>query len=81
MEQISILRDFYSRNPNPGKKDLEGLAEKTGRSFKRVREYFRQRRNKLRGLDDMEEMDEPGRASGWCASLLIILVRRCTDAE
>ncbi|EIW68615.1 hypothetical protein TREMEDRAFT_63083 [Tremella mesenterica DSM 1558] len=64
-EQIAILREHYSRNPNPGKRELEMLAEKTGRPWNRIREYFRQRRNKLRGLDTMEEMEEPGRATGW----------------
>ncbi|KAK8846696.1 hypothetical protein IAR55_005783 [Kwoniella newhampshirensis] len=64
-EQISVLREAYARNPNPGKKELEQLAEKTGRPWNKIREYFRQRRNKLRGLEDLEGMEEPGRASGW----------------
>lgn len=64
-EQIRILRESYARNPNPGKRELESLAERTGRPFNKVREYFRQRRNKLRGLGDLESMEEPGRASGW----------------
>lgn len=67
-EQIKLLRDFYTRNPNPSRRDLEVLAEHTGRPFTKVREYFRQRRNKLRGLGDLERMEEPGRASGWCAT-------------
>lgn len=65
VEQIKLLRDFYMRNPNPSKRDLELLAERTGRPFYKVREYFRQRRNKLRGLGELEGMEEPGRASGW----------------
>lgn len=65
VEQIKLLRDFYARNPNPNKRDLEVLAERTGRPFTKVREYFRQRRNKLRGLGELERMEEPGRASGW----------------
>lgn len=64
-QQLSVLREFYARNPNPGKKDLEMLAERTGRPWQKIREYFRQRRNKLRGLVDLEGMEEPGRASGW----------------
>ncbi|WRT65081.1 uncharacterized protein IL334_002023 [Kwoniella shivajii] len=64
-EQIAVLREAYAKNPNPGKKELESLAEKTGRPWNKIREYFRQRRNKLRGLDDLEGMEEPGRASGW----------------
>lgn len=63
--QIKLLRDFYSHNPNPSKQDLEVLAARTGRPFTKVREYFRQRRNKMRGLDELERMAEPGRASGW----------------
>ncbi|WVQ97760.1 hypothetical protein IAU59_004874 [Kwoniella sp. CBS 9459] len=64
-EQIAILREAYAKNPNPGKKELESLAERTGRPWNKIREYFRQRRNKLRGLEDLENMEEPGRASGW----------------
>lgn len=64
-QQLVVLREFYARNPNPSKKDLEMLAEKTGRPWTKIREYFRQRRNKLRGLVDLEEMEEPGRATGW----------------
>lgn len=64
-QQLIVLREFYARNPNPGKKDLEMLAERTGRPWNKIREYFRQRRNKLRGLVDLEGMEEPGRASGW----------------
>jgi hypothetical protein len=64
-EQLVILREAYARNPNPGKRELEVLAEKTGRPWTKIREYFRQRRNKMRGLDSLEHMEEPGRASGW----------------
>ncbi|TXT13472.1 hypothetical protein VHUM_00839 [Vanrija humicola] len=64
-QQLVVLREFYARNPNPSKKELEMLAEKTGRPWNKIREYFRQRRNKLRGLVDLEEMEEPGRATGW----------------
>lgn len=64
-EQLVILREFYSRNPNPSRKEYDMLAEKTGRPWNKIREYFRQRRNKLRGLGDLERMEEPGRASGW----------------
>lgn len=64
-EQLAILRDAYARNPNPRKRELEVLAEKTGRPWNKIREYFRQRRNKLRGLVDIEVMEEPGRATGW----------------
>ncbi|ORY25344.1 hypothetical protein BCR39DRAFT_544383 [Naematelia encephala] len=64
-EQIAILRESYARNPNPGKAELETLAIKTGRPWNKIREYFRQRRNKLRGLDDLAVMEEPGRATGW----------------
>ncbi|OCF41591.1 hypothetical protein I317_04603 [Kwoniella heveanensis CBS 569] len=64
-EQIAILRESYAKNPNPGKRELEALAERTGRPWNKIREYFRQRRNKLRGLEDLEDMKEPGRASGW----------------
>lgn len=68
-EQLAILRDAYARNPNPGKRELEALAERTGRPWNKIREYFRQRRNKLRGLVDLEHMEEPGRATGWYGSL------------
>ncbi|WVR04378.1 hypothetical protein IAU60_001380 [Kwoniella sp. DSM 27419] len=64
-EQIAILREAYAKNPNPSKRELEALAIRTGRPWNKIREYFRQRRNKLRGLDDLENMVEPGRASGW----------------
>lgn len=64
-DQITILRESYARNPNPDRKELERLAAKTGRPWNKIREYFRQRRNKLRGLDQLEKMEEPGRASGW----------------
>jgi hypothetical protein len=64
-DQIRLLRDFYARNPEPSRRDLEVLAERTGRPYNKVREYFRQRRNKLRGLGELENMEEPGRASGW----------------
>ena len=64
-EQIAILREAYGRNPNPSKAEYEALSEKTGRPWAKIREYFRQRRHKLRGLEGMEGMQEPGRASGW----------------
>lgn len=64
-QQLMVLREFYARNPNPSKKELEMLAERTGRPWNKIREYFRQRRNKLRGLSDLEGMEEPGRASSW----------------
>lgn len=64
-EQLVILRESYARNPNPDRKELDRLAERTGRPWNKIREYFRQRRNKLRGLRDLERMEEPGRASGW----------------
>jgi hypothetical protein len=60
-----LLREFYTKNPNPDRRDLEFLAERTGRPYVKVREYFRQRRNKLRGLGELESKEEPGRASGW----------------
>lgn len=63
--QVAILREYYARNPNPSKKEFVMLAEKTGRPWNKIREYFRQRRNKLRGLDMLESMEEPGRATGW----------------
>lgn len=64
-QQLAILREFYARNPTPSKRDFEILAEKTGRPWTKIREYFRQRRNKMRGLSDLEGMEEPGRASSW----------------
>ncbi|CAK9780679.1 hypothetical protein CC85DRAFT_287968 [Cutaneotrichosporon oleaginosum] len=64
-QQLLVLREFYARNPNPSKRELEMLAERTGRPWNKIREYFRQRRNKLRGLSDLEAMEEPGRASSW----------------
>lgn len=64
-DQIAILRESYARNPNPDRKELERLAARTGRPWNKIREYFRQRRNKLRGLEQLEKMEEPGRASGW----------------
>lgn len=63
--QVAILREYYARNPNPSKKEFIMLAQKTGRPWNKIREYFRQRRNKLRGLDMLESMEEPGRATGW----------------
>jgi hypothetical protein len=41
------------------------LAEKTGRTWRKVREYFRQRRNKGRGMAELDGMAEPARATGW----------------
>lgn len=64
-QQLMVLREFYAKNPNPSKRELEMLAERTGRPWNKIREYFRQRRNKLRGLSDLEGMEEPGRASSW----------------
>ncbi|ODN96453.1 hypothetical protein L198_04167 [Cryptococcus wingfieldii CBS 7118] len=64
-DQIAILRESYARNPNPGKQELERLAARTERPWNKIREYFRQRRNKLRGLEALETMIEPGRAQGW----------------
>lgn len=64
-EQLVVLREAYARNANPSKRELESLAEKTGRPWNKIREYFRQRRNKMRGLDQLENMEEPGRATGW----------------
>lgn len=66
-EQITILRDAFARNPIPDKKEMDILAEKTGRSYIKVREYFRQRRNKgkLGSGGDYEGLEEPARAVGW----------------
>ncbi|WVQ76750.1 hypothetical protein IAR50_006424 [Cryptococcus sp. DSM 104548] len=64
-DQIAVLRESYARNPNPSKQELERLAARTGRPWNKIREYFRQRRNKLRGLETLETMIEPGRAQGW----------------
>lgn len=64
-EQLIILREAYARNPNPARRELEILAERTGRPWNKIREYYRQRRNKMRGLENLESMEEPGRASGW----------------
>jgi hypothetical protein len=64
-QQLAVLRECYARNPNPSKREYELMAEKTGRPWNKIREYFRQRRNKLRGLADLEGMEEPGRATGW----------------
>jgi hypothetical protein len=64
-EQLTILREHYAKNPNPSKKEIMHLAQRTGRPYVRIREYFRQRRNKLRGIGDIEDMIEPGRASAW----------------
>jgi len=64
-EQIKILRDYYAVNPTPNRRELEQLAKETGRHWIKIREYFRQRRNKLRGIGDLELLDEPARAMGW----------------
>lgn len=64
-EQLNILREAYARNPFPTQKELEVLGEKTGRPWRKVREYYRQRRNKGRGIGELEALDEPGRATGW----------------
>ncbi|KAL7423250.1 hypothetical protein Q5752_002550 [Cryptotrichosporon argae] len=64
-QQLAILREAYARNPHPDRRALEALAAQTGRPWGKIREYFRQRRNKLRGLGDVEGMVEPGRAASW----------------
>jgi hypothetical protein len=64
-EQLAILRDAYARNPIPSRTELEALGRRTGRSSVKVREYFRQRRNKMRGLEDLAGLGEPSRATGW----------------
>lgn len=63
--QLEIMREFYVRNPQPSRAELDMLAEKTGRTWRKVREYFRQRRNKGRGWTDLEQLTEPARATGW----------------
>lgn len=71
-EQIKILRDAFLVNPLPNRRELQELAEKTGRDYVKVREYFRQRRNKGRGIEMLEELEEPARAAGWYVLLLNI---------
>lgn len=63
--QLEIMREFYMRNPTPSRAELDMLAEKTGRPWRKVREYFRQRRNKGRGIQDLDGVPEPARATGW----------------
>jgi hypothetical protein len=66
-EQLAILRQFYLENPTPSKSEIVELARATGRPWGKVKEYFRQRRNKLRGVDEagLDGMDEPDRATSW----------------
>ena len=64
-EQLAILRDAFAKNPNAGKQELEELAEKTGRTWEKIREYFRQRRNKQKNTGDLGLVEEPGRATAW----------------
>lgn len=63
--QLDLLRASYARNPFPTKAELKELERETGRPWIKIREYFRQRRNKMRGLAEMEGMEEPGRAMSW----------------
>lgn len=63
--QLDLLRASYARNPFPTKADLKELERETGRPWMKIREYFRQRRNKMRGLAELEGMEEPGRAMSW----------------
>ena len=66
-EQLAILRQFYLENPTPSKSQIIELADITGRHWSKVKEYFRQRRNKLRGLHEagLDDMEEPDRATSW----------------
>lgn len=66
-EQLAILRRFYLENPTPTKSQILELASTTGRHWSKVKEYFRQRRNKLRGVDEasLDGMREPDRATSW----------------
>jgi hypothetical protein len=66
-EQLAMLRTFYLENPTPTKVQIIELANTTGRPWSKVKEYFRQRRNKLRGVDEagLEGMGEPDRATSW----------------
>lgn len=64
-KQLEIMREYYARNPQPSRAELDMLAEKTGRTWRKVREYFRQRRNKGRGMAELDGMAEPARATGW----------------
>lgn len=63
--QIAVLREAFEKNPLPSRREYEILAERTGRPWKKVREYFRQRRSKGRGAETLEVLDEPARAAGW----------------
>jgi hypothetical protein len=68
-EQLALLRQFYLENPTPTKAQIIELANTTGRPWSKVKEYFRQRRNKLRGVDEagLDGMEEPDRATSWYA--------------
>jgi hypothetical protein len=82
-EQITILREAFLRNPLPNRHEMQELADKTGRPAGKVREYFRQRRSKGRGIEMLEELEEPARAAGWYVSLLtlncfVVLLDPCT---
>ena len=71
-EQLAILRQFYLENPTPSKSEIVELARVTGRPWGKVKEYFRQRRNKLRGVDEagLDGMDEPDRATSWYIAVI-----------
>ncbi len=64
-EQLAVLREAYTKNPTPGKAEMIQLSQMTGRPWGKIREYFRQRRNKLRGVDELEDLAEPERAANW----------------
>jgi hypothetical protein len=66
-QQLSLLRQYYANNPTPSSAECAELSRVTGRPVGKVKEYFRQRRNKLRGIDGsaLDEMEEPGRAISW----------------
>lgn len=70
LEQIHLLQSVYTEYPNPDKRGLEDLAARTGRPCDKVKEYFRQRRTKLRGFGDLETKEEPRRASGLYITML-----------
>ena len=71
-EQLAMLRQFYLENPTPSKSEIIELARVTGRPWGKVKEYFRQRRNKLRGVDEagLDGMDEPDRATSWFVAVI-----------
>ena len=51
-DQISILKDFYDKNPNPDRHDREIVANQIGAKKKKINQWFQNTRQKLGVSDD-----------------------------